>query len=58
MNIPQIIPNCTTYFIPNNSQIPHEKCVSDIPKHKTINNKLNTDVFNYAKDEKNNCSDV
>lgn len=36
-----IIPNTIPYFIPNNPQTPHEQCISNTPKHKTINNKLN-----------------
>ncbi len=54
------IPNNIPYFIPNNPQTPHEQCVSNTPKHKTINNKLNnivnTKVFTHTKVE--NQSDV
>ena len=43
----------------NNAETPHEQCISDTPKHKTINNKLkdkvNTNVFTRTK---NNCDDV
>lgn len=43
----------------NNAETPHEPCISDTPKHKTINNKLknkvNTNVFTRTK---NNCDDV
>ena len=59
INIPKNIPNSIPYFIPNNPQTSHEQCVSDSPKHKTINNKLknkvNTNVFTHTK---NNCADV
>ena len=43
----------------NNAEAPHEQCISDTPKHKTINNKLkdkvNTNVFTHRK---NSCDDV
>ena len=62
VNILNNIPNSISYFIPNNPQNPHQQCVSNTPKHKTINNKLNnivnTKVFTHTKAENKNCSDV
>lgn len=46
----------------NNPQTPHEQCVTNTPKHKTINNKpnnkLNNKLYNLQKSESQNKSDV
>ena len=46
----------------NNPENPHQHCVTEAPKHKTINNKLknklNNKLFNLQKSESQNKSDV